>query len=95
MSVIWSQLLGMKFSRRAEFKSIHSFLNPVLRNGNTAWSKVWSTAGWRPTRKGGVEWQAPRPGWQCDSRDDRFDNNVLYLLPDGITVDSLLAQVAP
>lgn len=33
MFVIWSQLLGMKFSRRAEFKSIHSFLNPVLRNG--------------------------------------------------------------
>lgn len=44
---------------------------------------------------GGFQRQAPHPAWQCDSRDDGFDNNILYLLPDGITVDSLLAQVAP
>ena len=45
-------------------------------------------------RKGGPV-ASPQPGWQCDSRDDGFDNNVLYLLPDGITIDSLLAQVVP
>lgn len=27
ISVIWIQLLGMKFSGRTEFKPIHSFLN--------------------------------------------------------------------
>lgn len=37
----------------------------------------------------------PTPRWQRDSRDDGFDNNILYLLPDGIAIDSLLAQVVP
>lgn len=30
-----------------------------------------------------------------NSRDDGFDNNILYLLPDGITINSLLAQIIP
>lgn len=38
---------------------------------------------------------APTPKQHCDSRDDGFDNNILYLFPDGITIDSFLAQIVP
>lgn len=31
----------------------------------------------------------------CNSRDDGFDYNILYLLPDGITINSFLAQIVP
>lgn len=89
--LMWGQLLGMDFIE--EQNLILSTPSYFLRNWNsTAQSLGHSSV--KPMRKEGLWWQAPTR-WQCDSRDDGFDNNILYLLPYGITIDSFLAQVVP
>lgn len=94
MPVTWSQLLGMQFSR-AEFKSSLFLPKPCPQKQKHSMAYSLENSSVEAHEKKGIWWQAPHPGWQCDSRNDGFDNDILYLLPDGITVDSLLAQVAP
>lgn len=82
----------MGFRRRAAFNSVRSSLLSETdpEHGQRSGAQHCGTH-----EKRGHSAAGPTPGRQCDSRDDGFDNNILDLLPDGIAVDSLLAQVVP